>query len=125
MNHYDMEWTRQQLLDMGARKIVWSVGNEAYQLHLLVVKLHVMGRENCLHCFTIRDATRQEELYASDSGARSTTGRALARPCAAPVLKATHAAERMAPNGVVVANEPISGRANMLASNRGRCRSTM
>lgn len=40
--------------------------------------------------------------------------------CAAPGSKATHAAERMAPSGVVVANEPISGRVNMLASNRGR-----
>ena len=40
--------------------------------------------------------------------------------CAAPGSKATHAAELMAPEGVVVANEPISGRVNMLSSNRGR-----
>ena len=32
MNHYDMEWTRQQLLDMGATPLTWSIGNEAYQL---------------------------------------------------------------------------------------------
>jgi 16S rRNA C967 or C1407 C5-methylase (RsmB/RsmF family) len=40
--------------------------------------------------------------------------------CAAPGSKATQVAEAIAPSGVVVANEPISGRVNMLVSNRGR-----
>ena len=32
MDHFDMDWTRQQLLAMGATPLIWSVGNEAYQL---------------------------------------------------------------------------------------------
>jgi 16S rRNA C967 or C1407 C5-methylase (RsmB/RsmF family) len=40
--------------------------------------------------------------------------------CAAPGSKATQIAEAIHPNGVVVANEPASGRVNMLVSNRGR-----
>lgn len=40
--------------------------------------------------------------------------------CAAPGSKATQLAEGLHPNGVVVANEPVSGRLNMLVSNRSR-----
>jgi 16S rRNA C967 or C1407 C5-methylase (RsmB/RsmF family) len=40
--------------------------------------------------------------------------------CAAPGSKATQIAEAIAPSGIVVANEPVSGRLNMLVSNRGR-----
>ena len=39
--------------------------------------------------------------------------------CAAPGSKATQLAE-MVPDGLVLANEPSSGRLNLLASNRGR-----
>ena len=122
MNHYDMEWTRQQLLDMGARKIVWSVGNEAYQLPFargqaprdgtreLLALLHDTGR------VTRQEAASMLPILVLDPQ----QDELLLDLCAAPGSKATHAAERMAPSGVVVANEPISGRANMLASNRGR-----
>ena len=122
MNHYDMEWTRQQLLDMGAKQIAWSVGHEAYQLPFargqaprngtreLLALLHDTGRVTRQEAASMRPILvldpQQDEL--------------LLDLCAAPGSKATHAAERMAPNGVVVANEPISGRVNMLASNRGR-----
>ncbi|CAI8410419.1 MAG: Ribosomal RNA small subunit methyltransferase F [Candidatus Poseidoniaceae archaeon] len=122
MNHYDMEWTRQQLLDMGAKKITWSVGNEAYQLPF------ARGQAP-------RDGTRELLALLHDTGRVTRQEAASMLPilvlnpqhdellldlCAAPGSKATHAAERMAPSGVVVANEPISGRVNMLASNRGR-----
>ena len=122
MNHYDMEWTRQQLLDMGARKIVWSVGNEAYQLPFargqaprdgtreLLALLHDTGR------VTRQEAASMLPILVLDPQ----QDELLLDLCAAPGSKATHAAERMAPSGVVVANEPISGRVNMLASNRGR-----
>ena len=122
MNHYDMEWTRQQLLDMGATKIAWSVGNDAYQLPFargqaprdgtreLLALLHDTGR------VTRQEAASMLPILVLDPQ----QDELLLDLCAAPGSKATHAAERMAPNGVVVANEPISGRVNMLASNRGR-----
>ncbi len=40
--------------------------------------------------------------------------------CAAPGSKTTQLGERLHPEGVVVANEPVSGRLNMLVSNRSR-----
>jgi len=122
MNHYDIDWTREQLLAMGATPLSWSVGNEAYQLPF------ARGQAP-------RDGTREVLTLLHDTG-RVTRQEAASmlpilvldpRPnellldlCAAPGSKATHAAERMAPSGVVVANEPVSGRINMLASNRGR-----
>ena len=122
MNHYDMGWTRQQLLDMGAKQIAWSVGNEAYQLPFargqaprdgtreLLALLHDTGR------VTRQEAASMLPILVLDPQ----QDELLLDLCAAPGSKATHAAERMAPSGVVVANEPISGRVNMLASNRGR-----
>ena len=122
MNHYDMEWTRQQLLDMGATPLTWSIGNEAYQLPFargeaprdgtreLLALLHDTGR------VTRQEAASMLPILVLDPKENEL----LLDLCAAPGSKATHAAERMAPSGVVVANEPISGRVNMLASNRGR-----
>ena len=122
MNHYDMEWTRQQLHDMGATPLTWSIGNEAYQLPFargeaprdgtreLLALLHDTGR------VTRQEAASMLPILVLDPQENEL----LLDLCAAPGSKATHAAERMAPSGVVVANEPISGRVNMLASNRGR-----
>ena len=122
MNHYDMEWTRQQLLDMGATPLTWSIGNEAYQLPFargeaprdgtreVLALLHDTGR------VTRQEAASMLPILVLDPKENEL----LLDLCAAPGSKATHAAERMAPSGVVVANEPISGRVNMLASNRGR-----
>ena len=122
MNHYDMEWTRQQLLDMGATPLTWSIGNEAYQLPFargeaprdgtreVLALLHDTGR------VTRQEAASMLPILVLDPK----ENKLLLDLCAAPGSKATHAAERMAPSGVVVANEPISGRVNMLASNRGR-----
>ncbi|MGB0476375.1 MAG: hypothetical protein ACPICB_03245 [Candidatus Poseidoniaceae archaeon] len=122
MNHYDMEWSRQQLLDMGATPLTWSIGNEAYQLPFargeaprdgtreVLALLHDTGR------VTRQEAASMLPILVLDPQENEL----LLDLCAAPGSKATHAAERMAPSGVVVANEPISGRVNMLASNRGR-----
>ena len=49
-----------------------------------------------------------------------TSGELVLDMCAAPGSKATQIAEAIHPEGVVVANEPASGRVNMLVSNRGR-----
>jgi len=122
MHHYDVDWTRQQLLAMGATPLSWSVGNEAYQLPFargqaprdgtreLLALLHDTGR------VTRQEAASMLPILVLDPKPNEL----LLDLCAAPGSKATHAAERMAPSGVVVANEPISGRVNMLASNRGR-----
>ena len=122
MHHYDIDWTRQQLLAMGATPLSWSVGNEAYQLPFargqaprdgtreLLALLHDTGR------VTRQEAASMLPILVLDPKPNEL----LLDLCAAPGSKATHAAERMAPSGVVVANEPISGRVNMLASNRGR-----
>ena len=122
MHHYDIEWTRKQLVAMGATPLKWSIGNEAYQLPF------ARGQAP-------RDGTRELLALLHDTGRVTRQEAASMLPilvlnpqpnellldlCAAPGSKATHAAERMAPTGVVVANEPISGRVNMLASNRGR-----
>ena len=122
MHHYDIEWTRKQLIAMGATPLKWSIGNEAYQLPF------ARGQAP-------RDGTRELLALLHDTGRVTRQEAASMLPilvlnpqpnellldlCAAPGSKATHAAERMAPTGVVVANEPISGRVNMLASNRGR-----
>jgi hypothetical protein len=82
MNHYDMDWTRQQLLAMGATPLTWSVGNEAYQLPFargqaprdgtreLLALLHDTGR-----------VTRQEAAsMLPDSCSRPATGRTSTRP---------------------------------------------
>ena len=122
MHHYDIEWTRKQLIAMGATPLKWSIGNEAYQLPF------ARGQAP-------RDGTRELLALLHDTGRVTRQEAASMLPilvlnpqpnellldlCAAPGSKATHAAERMAPTGGVVANEPISGRVNMLASNRGR-----
>ena len=122
MNHYDMDWTREQLRAMGATPLTWSIGNEAYQLPFargqaprdgtreILALLHDTGR------VTRQEAASMLPILVLDPQPEEL----LLDLCAAPGSKATHAAERMAPSGVVVANEPISGRVNMLASNRGR-----
>ena len=49
-----------------------------------------------------------------------TSGELILDMCAAPGSKATQIAEAIHPEGVVVANEPALGRANMLVANRVR-----
>ena len=121
-NRNDSEWTIKQIRDLGATPLSWLGENNAFQMpfergkaadkktkHMMTI-LHDSGR-----------ITRQE--------AASMLPVALLQPqpqqlildmCAAPGSKATQIAEVIAPSGVVVANEPVSGRLNMLVSNRGR-----
>lgn len=118
----DRQWTIQQIRDFGATPLSWLGEDNAFQMpfvrgkaldkrtkHMMTI-LHDSGR-----------ITRQE--------AASMLPVVLLQPqpqqllldmCAAPGSKATQIAEAIAPSGVVIANEPVSGRLNMLVSNRGR-----
>lgn len=121
-NRNDRDWTIQQIANLGATPLSWLGSDNAYQMpfergkasdkkskHMMTI-LHDSGR-----------ITKQE--------AASMLPVALLQPqpqqlvldmCAAPGSKATQIAEAIAPSGIVVANEPVSGRLNMLVSNRGR-----
>jgi 16S rRNA C967 or C1407 C5-methylase (RsmB/RsmF family) len=121
-NRNDREWTIQQIRNLGATQLSWLGSNNAFQMPFergkasdkkskrMMTILHDSGR-----------ITRQE--------AASMLPVVLLQPqpeqlvldmCAAPGSKATQIAETIAPSGIVVANEPVSGRLNMLVSNRGR-----
>jgi len=117
---HDIDWTREQLIAMGGKRIEWLSTIEAWQMPFpkgdipddakaMLMILHETGR-----------ITRQEAVSmlppvvlepAKDSLVMDT--------CAAPGSKATQLAEAI-PDGLVLANEPSSGRLNMLATNRGR-----
>ena len=65
--------------------------------------------------------TRQEAASMLPVRTLEVNGHELALDmCAAPGSKTTQLGERLHPHGVVVANEPVSGRLNMLVSNRSR-----
>ena len=59
MHHYDIEWTRKQLIAMGATPLKWSIGNEAYQLPFAGKPLR---RDKRIACIASRygSLTRQE-----------------------------------------------------------------
>ncbi|MCS5525780.1 MAG: hypothetical protein NZ737_01730, partial [Candidatus Poseidoniaceae archaeon] len=117
---HDIDWTREQLIAMGGKRIEWLPTIEAWQMPFakgnipdeakaMLIILHETGR-----------ITRQEAVSmlppvvlepAKDSLIMDT--------CASPGSKATQLAEAV-PDGLVLANEPSSGRLNMLVTNRGR-----
>ena len=118
----DIEWTKQELLKMGGKPIPWMPNESAWQMPFLRGKppndyakrmmtiLHDSGR-----------ITRQEaasmlpvEILAIDDET------VVLDMCAAPGSKTTQIAEKLPPHGFVIANEPVSSRANMLISNRAR-----
>ncbi len=118
---HDMDWTRKMLESVGGKRIPWMTSIEAWSMPFskgdypdenvkkLMMLLHETGR-----------ITRQEAvsmlppviLEAKD-------GDLVMDTCAAPGSKATQLAEAI-PNGLVLANEPSSGRLNLLVTNRGR-----
>ena len=118
----DRQWTESLLRELGGQPLEWAENGfawqmpfargqapDAYSKHLLGL-LHETGR------ITRQEAASMLPVVVLDPQ----PGQLLLDLCAAPGSKATQIAEVIAPTGVVVANEPISGRANMLVSNRGR-----
>jgi len=119
---HDKEWTESLLRELGGAPLPWAQDNFAWQMpfargqapderskHILSL-LHESGR------ITRQEAASMLPVVVLDPK----PGQLILDLCAAPGSKATQVAEAVAPNGVVVANEPVSGRVNMLVSNRGR-----
>lgn len=119
---HDKEWTENLLRELGGAPLPWAEDNFAWQMpfargqapderskHILSL-LHESGR------ITRQEAASMLPVVVLDPK----PGQLILDLCAAPGSKATQVAEAVAPNGVVVANEPVSGRVNMLVSNRGR-----
>jgi 16S rRNA C967 or C1407 C5-methylase (RsmB/RsmF family) len=118
---HDIDWTREQLESLGGEKIPWMVTSESWVMPFskgdypddetkkLMVLLHETGR-----------ITRQEAVSMLPPVVlEPATDHLVMDTCAAPGSKATQLAEAV-PNGLVLANEPSSGRLNLLVTNRGR-----
>ena len=118
---HDMDWTREMLESIGGKKIPWMTTSESWVMPFsksdypsdeakkIMALLHETGR-----------ITRQEAVSMLPPVVlEPQDGDLVMDTCAAPGSKATQLSEAI-PNGIVLANEPSSGRLNLLASNRGR-----
>ena len=122
LHRRDREWTVEQVKALGATPLSWMPDETAFVMPFargrapdglaqrMMALLHETGR-----------ITRQEAASMLPVRLLNLTPETLALDmCAAPGSKATQLAEGLHPHGVVVANEPVSGRLNMLVSNRTR-----
>lgn len=122
LHRKDRLWTVDQVKAIGAEPVPWMPHETAFTMPFargrapeglaqrMMALLHETGR-----------ITRQEA--ASMLPVRllnHTRGMLTLDMCAAPGSKTTQLGESLHPDGVVVANEPVSGRLNMLVSNRSR-----
>ena len=121
LHRNDRSWTVEQVKLMGAQALPWMPDESAFVMPFargkgegdaqrMMALLHETGR-----------ITRQEA--ASMLPVRLLFGEPAKLAldlCAAPGSKSTQLGELLHPDGVVVANEPVSGRLNMLVSNRSR-----
>ncbi|MBT4066929.1 MAG: RsmB/NOP family class I SAM-dependent RNA methyltransferase [Euryarchaeota archaeon] len=118
---HDIGWTRRQLESVGGQRIPWMVMSESWVMPFskgdypspetkkLMMVLHETGR-----------ITRQEAVSMLPPVVLEPEEDDLVMDtCAAPGSKATQLAEAI-PKGLVLANEPSSGRLNLLVTNRGR-----
>lgn len=122
----DIGWTESLLRELGGKPIAWGQAAFAWQMPFargqapdprskyILSLLHDSGR------ITRQEAASMLPVAILDPQ----PGELILDLCAAPGSKATQIAEAIAPHGVVVANEPVSGRVNMLVSNRGRLSTT-
>lgn len=125
-SRHDKDWTEAQLRELGGQPLPWAEDGFAWQMPFargqapderskyILSLLHDSGR------ITRQEAASMLPVVVLDPQ----PGELILDLCAAPGSKATQVAEAIAPSGVVVANEPISGRVNMLVSNRGRLSTT-
>ena len=125
-SRHDKAWTESILRELGGKPLAWAEDDFAWQMPFargqapderskyILSLLHESGR-----------ITRQEAASMLPVVVLNPQpGELILDLCAAPGSKATQIAEAIAPSGVVVANEPVSGRVNMLVSNRGRLSTT-
>ena len=118
----DIEWTKRELRTMGGVPIPWMPQESAWQMPFARGKapegyakrmmsiLHDSGR-----------ITRQEAASMLPVELLGITDETVVLDmCAAPGSKTTQVAEKLAPDGFVIANEPVASRVNMLISNRAR-----
>ena len=118
----DRAWTIMELEKMGAKPIPWIPNDDAWQMPFargdvphgyskrILAILHDSGR------ITRQEAASMLPVLLLNPK----NGEMILDMCAAPGSKTTQLAEEIAPEGFVIANEPVSGRANMLISNRAR-----
>ena len=122
----DREWTEALLRDLGGTPLQW--GQEARAWQMPFARGQAPDRRSKYVLSLLHDSgriTRQEAASMLPVIVLNPKpGQLILDLCAAPGSKATQIAEAIAPSGVVVANEPISGRVNMLVSNRGRLSTT-
>ena len=122
LHRNDRQWTVDQVKALGAKPIPWMPNETAFTMPFdrgrapeglaqrMMALLHETGR-----------ITRQEAASMLPVRLLDQTNCMLALDmCAAPGSKTTQLGESLHPDGVVVANEPVSGRLNMLVSNRSR-----
>ena len=118
---HDIEWTREMLQSIGGKRISWLNSIESWTMPFskgdypgqyskkILMLLHETGR-----------ITRQEAVSMLPPVVlEPEDGTLVMDTCAAPGSKATQLSEAV-PNGLVLANEPSSGRLNLLVTNRGR-----
>ncbi|MEC7722688.1 MAG: hypothetical protein VYB36_02140, partial [Candidatus Thermoplasmatota archaeon] len=122
LHRSDRAWTVEQVKALGAVELGWMGEETAFVMPFargrapegvaqrMMALLHETGR-----------ITRQEAASMLPVRLLRTKAEVLSLDlCAAPGSKTTQLGERLHPHGVVVANEPVSGRLNMLVSNRSR-----
>lgn len=121
LHRNDREWTIEQVKALGAQTIPWMADEGAFVMPFargkgegdaqrMMALLHETGRitrQEAASMLPVRMLEHETAMLALDL-------------CAAPGSKSTQLGERLHPHGVVVANEPVSGRLNMLVSNRSR-----
>ena len=119
---HDREWTESLLRELGGAPLPWAEGDFAWQMPFARGQAPDERSKYILSLFHESGRiTRQEAASMLPVVVLNPQpGQLILDLCAAPGSKATQVAEAVAPNGVVVANEPVSGRVNMLVSNRGR-----
>lgn len=122
LHRKDRAWTVEQVKALGAEPIPWMLDETGFTMPFargrapeglaqrMMALLHETGRitrQEAASMLPVRLLNHKASMLTLDM-------------CAAPGSKTTQLGEALHPGGVVVANEPVSGRLNMLVSNRSR-----